>query len=898
MSKRIVKKKAEASAAKNGTPAPPTDARVAQQMRVLEVVGANKGAEKQDQKYSPRTETHIKQLLPVLDFFEYNRNDIAAMVRRCHYDEQQIENTVANIVEDRQNHESSQWSVMKGKKQIKEEKKLKEEEEKKEQDRVERELEKQRKDAEKRAAKELAGRAAAAASRHGGKMSHTDPYADNGGADAAVTNPVTLPPDPAIIFAGAKPGSCETASGGGGGKDEWWDGFAENWATAEWDNNKDDSGAVANGAEKNWEGGNDWDWKKGRWEEDEWNDGGGGGKGDEAWWDGDWQKAGSGGRGKKGPKENRGGSKKEPKDLADMWDMPDTAADPNSGSLDQWALGDIRAHERRVAGATSDGAAEHTLPSLPKMPPESRTVEELEREQLGAGLPPPGRPPPSAPPPGGKSPIDMLLQEASGAGAGNAGAAEKPDKPSGKGKGKSKGERGGKGGDRGERPDRGDRGDRGERGERGERSERPRRDRADTDGDGGDERGDKAPIERLDRSDDPRRQAIEEVGENVTVRKHSSMGCAVITMADARVREAVLAAVGGEVIIAGTRVQLKPHHDKETHKEVPTDIFAAWGRQAEKSAPLPEREIMKFFEAKHIEFNEACRAEEEKSRLAEERARAQKLLEEQQRQQEEQRAREEERRRFEQDLVRRRQAEEAQRAAEAQRKALEDQKRFQEEQVRIHNETKAKWINDLQGNWAAQHAGGMPGHSAAAGAHDPRRAAAASLGAGAMNSFTAAAGGASAATAASAAQTRADQMSASAAGLNPAASAYPNPQAAAAQQWQAAQWMQAMYTAQQQQQQGWQQQMAHAQAAQQQRGMSQQMANGMGGIQAAAQQDYEQQLRAQAAYYGMMADTQHRMQSAAAYAQQQQQGGYTMSGGQQSTFGYGAAAAYGRGERI
>eukprot|EP00438_Fugacium_kawagutii_P032854 Skav216113 [mRNA] locus=scaffold1946:122652:129010:+ [translate_table: standard] len=39
-------------------------------------------------------------------------------------------------------------------------------------------------------------------------------------------------------------------------------------------------------------------------------------------------------------------------------------------------------------------------------------------------------------------------------------------------------------------------------------------------------------LERIDRSDDPRRQAFEQVGEAVTVRKHSSMGCAVVSMTD------------------------------------------------------------------------------------------------------------------------------------------------------------------------------------------------------------------------------------------------------------------------------------------------------------------------------------------------------------------------------
>eukprot|EP00913_Durusdinium_trenchii_P026030 g24421.t1 len=109
-----------------------TDVRVAHQLRVLETV-AGKG-EEDEKKYSPRTENHIQQLTGVLDFYEYSRSDIAGLVRRCHYDENQIQVAVANIIEDRANHEKEEWGTVKNKKQAKEERKIKEEEEKKEQD--------------------------------------------------------------------------------------------------------------------------------------------------------------------------------------------------------------------------------------------------------------------------------------------------------------------------------------------------------------------------------------------------------------------------------------------------------------------------------------------------------------------------------------------------------------------------------------------------------------------------------------------------------------------------------------------------------------------------------------------------------------------------------------------
>jgi len=371
---------------------------------------------------------------------------------------------------------------------------------------------------------------------------------------------------------------------------------------------------------------------------------------------------------------------------------------------------------------------------------------------------------------------------------------------------------------------------------------------------------------------------MEEVGENVTVRKHSSMGCAVISMRDPRVRDAILAAAS-ETNISGMRVQMKPHHDKDTKAEVPTDIFVAWGHKEEKKNPLSERELAKHFDQKHIEITDVWRQEaEEKARQNEERVRQQKLLEEQQRQQAEQREREEQRRRFEEDLARRRQEEEQQRQVDAQRKLMEEQARRQEEQRRITRETQAKWINDLQGNWA--HSGNMGAGNPVAGAasHDPR----ATLGAaGALSAANPAAAGGTGTSAAGGAQTHADTMTtASAASLNAAAAAYP-PQAAA--QWGAAQqWMQAM--AYHHSQAGWQTSLA-------QRGI-QQMHGAMSAM--TPQQ-------AQAAYYAYM-EQQQRGQSAAAYAAQHaqhaQQSGYMNSSQQNAAFGYGAAAAYGRGERI
>merc|ERR1719282_128357 len=193
-------------------------------MRVLEVVGVGSGStEKDEKKYSPRTEMYIKQLNEVLDYFQYSRSEIAALVRKCHYDEQQIQVAVANIIEDRANHEQSDWGVVRTKKQVKEEKKLKEEEDKKEQDKVEKELEKQRKDAEKRAQKEFERMLGG---KNGQKNSGKDGNKNYDAMQDINSGSATLPPDPAILFAGPKPAGNRDSERS---KDEWWDGVVGNY---------------------------------------------------------------------------------------------------------------------------------------------------------------------------------------------------------------------------------------------------------------------------------------------------------------------------------------------------------------------------------------------------------------------------------------------------------------------------------------------------------------------------------------------------------------------------------------------------------------------------------------------------------------------------------------------
>lgn len=86
-------------------------------------------------------------------------------------------------------------------------------------------------------------------------------------------------------------------------------------------------------------------------------------------------------------------------------------------------------------------------------------------------------------------------------------------------------------------------------------------------------------------------------GEHVQVRKAAVGGCAVISIQDAAVRNAILA-LGSEINVSpGVVVKLQPQRDPKTKEEVPTDIFAAWGRKVEDATPVSEVELLRSFEA-------------------------------------------------------------------------------------------------------------------------------------------------------------------------------------------------------------------------------------------------------------------------------------------------------------
>lgn len=100
---------------------------------------------------------------------------------------------------------------------------------------------------------------------------------------------------------------------------------------------------------------------------------------------------------------------------------------------------------------------------------------------------------------------------------------------------------------------------------------------------------------------DTRKVPDEHTGEYCEVKKHSSMGCAVITLRDVLSVENI-ASIKGEILkelkvtITNVQVQLKSHKNKETNAEVPTDIFVAWGRQIEKNTPVSVVALTEYFD--------------------------------------------------------------------------------------------------------------------------------------------------------------------------------------------------------------------------------------------------------------------------------------------------------------
>lgn len=89
--------------------------------------------------------------------------------------------------------------------------------------------------------------------------------------------------------------------------------------------------------------------------------------------------------------------------------------------------------------------------------------------------------------------------------------------------------------------------------------------------------------------------ALAATGGNCSVQKHSAMGCAVVRLCHASLRDAVLEACDC-VDIGGVQVQVKKHVDKQSGADVADTLFVAWGRAADKRCPLSEFELVRFFD--------------------------------------------------------------------------------------------------------------------------------------------------------------------------------------------------------------------------------------------------------------------------------------------------------------
>ena len=130
------------------------------------------------------------------------------------------------------------------------------------------------------------------------------------------------------------------------------------------------------------------------------------------------------------------------------------------------------------------------------------------------------------------------------------------------------------------------------------------------------------------------KEAQVEAGKFVSVRKHSSIGCAVVSFQDVGVRQHILAKASCQQL-GNVSVEIAAHVDPATSSEVPTDLFVAWGRKVEQSTPLSIHELVSYFDDKHqeVQRERACQAttssqksEEEAWREAEKRSGKQDLV--------------------------------------------------------------------------------------------------------------------------------------------------------------------------------------------------------------------------------------------------------------------------------
>lgn len=85
-------------------------------------------------------------------------------------------------------------------------------------------------------------------------------------------------------------------------------------------------------------------------------------------------------------------------------------------------------------------------------------------------------------------------------------------------------------------------------------------------------------------------------GKHVAIRKNVIGGWATVTFTDAAVRNALLRETTEIAIKSGVVVKLQAQVDQNTKEEVPTEIFASWGRKAEEKTPVSEAELLRCFD--------------------------------------------------------------------------------------------------------------------------------------------------------------------------------------------------------------------------------------------------------------------------------------------------------------
>lgn len=89
----------------------------------------------------------------------------------------------------------------------------------------------------------------------------------------------------------------------------------------------------------------------------------------------------------------------------------------------------------------------------------------------------------------------------------------------------------------------------------------------------------------------------------VTVLKHTSIGCAIVTFKNRSVAAHILheSIVHDRVMIGSVPVQIKAHFVKD-HRVVQGNLFVGWGRKVELVTPVSLKDLLSFFQAKQEEI--------------------------------------------------------------------------------------------------------------------------------------------------------------------------------------------------------------------------------------------------------------------------------------------------------